>query len=441
MGLATSLTQRLNRASRPVFVLYTSLAAFATYFCMYAFRKPFAVATFEGMTLGDSDVKLKTAFVVSQIVGYALSKFLGIKVCSELPRTRRAWWLAGLVVLSEAALLLFAVAPTWLQVVAIFLNGVPLGMVWGLVVSYLEGRQTSELLLAGLSCSFIVASGAVKDVGKLLMVVGGVSESWMPFVTGLVFLGPFLGAVWLLNCVPEPDARDVEARVARVPMDAQARRSFFWQLWPGLVMLFVSYFFLTAFRDYRDNYGMEIFTELGYGEAPGIFTITELPVAFGVMIAMGALNLIRDNRLGLLGALGIMTLGTLLVMGATALLDLGVLDGAAWMILIGVGSYLTYVPFNSVLFDRMIAHTKVAGTAVFAIYLADALGYSGSIAVQLYRDLNVIEVGRLGFFRTFTYVQAMVGVAMLLGASLYFLRRDALREMVTYRLPASQKQS
>jgi hypothetical protein len=32
-------------------MLWASLAAFCTYFCMYAFRKPFTAGTFEGMTV------------------------------------------------------------------------------------------------------------------------------------------------------------------------------------------------------------------------------------------------------------------------------------------------------------------------------------------------------------------------------------------------------
>ena len=94
-----------------------------------------------------------------------------------------------------AALLLFAILPDNLRLVAIFLNGLPLGMVWGLVVWYLEGRRKSELLLAGLSCSFIIASGMVKDIGRWLMTGPGVPEVWMPFVSGLIFLIPFVVVV------------------------------------------------------------------------------------------------------------------------------------------------------------------------------------------------------------------------------------------------------
>src|SRR5205085_7275168 len=124
---------------------------------------------------------------VSQLCGYALSKFLGIKFNSEMPAHRRAWALVFLIVWAEVALLLFAVLPPCGKVFALFLNGLPLGTVWGVVFSFLEGRRTSEILGAGLSCAYVVASGAVKSVGKTLL-DNGVSEAWMPAATGVMFL-------------------------------------------------------------------------------------------------------------------------------------------------------------------------------------------------------------------------------------------------------------
>ena len=59
---------------------------------------------------------------------------------------------------------LFAVAPAGVKVAAMFLNGLCLGMIWGLVFSYMEGRRSSEILGAVLCASFIVSSGAVKSV-------------------------------------------------------------------------------------------------------------------------------------------------------------------------------------------------------------------------------------------------------------------------------------
>ena len=136
------------------FSVYAMCWAFATYFCMYAFRKPFGAATFEGLEFLWG-INLKTAFVIGQIIGYTLSKYYGCKYCSEIGRNQQAKALVLMIVIAEAALLGFALLPGNLKVLAIFINGLPLGMVWGLVSRYLEGRKTAELLFAGLSCSYI----------------------------------------------------------------------------------------------------------------------------------------------------------------------------------------------------------------------------------------------------------------------------------------------
>ncbi len=415
---ARGLQGWLSTAPAAVFTVYAIGASFATYFCMYAFRKPFAAASFAEQKLGPLD--LKTALVIGQIVGYTISKYIGIKVCSEIAPARRGAMLVLLILWAEAALLLFALVPAPAQVACMLLNGLPLGMVWGLVVGYLEGRRTSELLLAGLSCSYIVSSAVVKDVGKALIQNWQVSEAWMPAATGALFLPGFLLSVWLLQQIPRPTAEDILARVEREPMDARQRGSFVREFALGLALLFFFYFFLTAYRDFRDNYGIEVLRELGFDRDPAIFSKTETPVALGVMAALAALNVVRDNRRGLMAALAIMLLGALTMGLATLAMDLGLVGSLGWMILVGLGSYLAYVPFGSMLFDRLIASTRVTGTAVFAIYVADAIGYTGSIGVQLYKDLGQAETTRLAFFRLFTYLVSALGTATLLASAGYF---------------------
>ena len=67
---------------------------------MYAFRKPFSAATFSGQAIGG--ISLKVLLVVAQLVGYTLSKFLGIKVVSEAGAGRRIVLIAGLIGLARA---------------------------------------------------------------------------------------------------------------------------------------------------------------------------------------------------------------------------------------------------------------------------------------------------------------------------------------------------
>jgi hypothetical protein len=448
-GKKRTVTRMLERAPAPVFVAYSIVAAFTTYFCMYAFRKPFAAAKFDNEMFWffGSSIGLKTALVISQIIGYAISKYVGIKVCSEVRPGRRAIALIILIAWAEAALVLFGLLPNNLKVVAIFLNGLPLGMVWGLVVWYLEGRRTSELLLAGLSCSYIVSSGILKDIGRAMLagdltdwwakvpllgpvmaqVMPKVSEGWMPALVGLHFLPFFLIAVWALNQIPRPSQEDVAARGVREPMKAADRIAFLRQFLLGMVLLTLSYGFLTAYRDFRDNYQVELFDGLGYSyqQNRAIITQAETLVMFGVMGALALLNVIKNNRQGLVGAFAVMLAGMVLLGLSTVLLDAGVINGFWWMTLTGLGSYLAYVPYGSVLFERLLASTRFVGTAVFAIYISDAIGYTGSVGVQLYRDLAKSDVSRLGFFKGFTYFMCLLGVACLISSGIYFARRKA----------------
>ncbi len=416
-------TRWLTAAPDWLFACYAIFVSFSTYFCMYAFRKPFAAATYDGLApfVG---LDLKTALVISQIVGYTLSKVIGMRVCSELGRPHRAFTLIILVIWAQAALIVFAVVPSNWKVLAIFMNGLPLGMVWGLVVRYLEGRTLSEVVLAGLSCSYIVSSGVVKDVGRMWM-GAGVSDVWMPAVTGFCFLPLYLASVWLLNQLPEPSVTDVLSRAERPRMNRADRIRFVGHFWVGLLLLFTVYFFLTAYRDFRDNYGIEIFQALGYADTPAIFTRTELPVAIGVLLALAALNFFRNHRHGLVGVHAVMTSGLILMIGATLMLDTSLLRGREqwWMVLVGLGSYLAYVPFGTVLFERLLSSTRFRGNAVFAIYIADSIGYTGSIALQVYKDVFQSDINRFEFFRAFTYVFSLLGAGLLVASCIYFLQK------------------
>ncbi|QEG24030.1 DUF5690 family protein [Mariniblastus fucicola] len=403
-------------------VLWASAAAFVAYFSMYGFRKPFLVAKFDGQSFLGSEVELKTALAISQILGYANSKYIGVRLCSGMDRKWIAAWLCGLILCAQLSLLAFAVAPPQWKVAAIFFNGLPLGMIWGFVVRYLEGRRTSDIALSFLCFSFLIASGVVKDVGLWLMNSRSVSESWMPFETGCIFLVPFFIAVFALSKLPPATQLDIEQRQPRKGMTTEQRWSFLRTFATGLVPLFIVYCLLTAFRDYRDNYGIEMLTELGYAGTAAVFSKIEFPIAVSILVVLGLLFLVKDNRRSLQLIFTMMVSGSI-ILGATNLLFVsGYISGFLWMVGIGLGAYLIYVPYNAVLFERMIAVTGTASTAVFAIYIADALGYTGSVAIQLYKDLLAGEASRIGFFIGFTWLLSILAFAMLVFSGVYFSR-------------------
>ena len=101
----------LETAHPLAFSLFAGTAAFSTYFAMYAFRKPFTAATFEGIAGWEFALDYKVALVIAQVLGYALSKVIGIKVISEMDHRRRALAIVGLIGLGLAIVVATSVKP------------------------------------------------------------------------------------------------------------------------------------------------------------------------------------------------------------------------------------------------------------------------------------------------------------------------------------------
>ena len=412
-----TLTELKNKSS---LIASAGLAAFLLYFSMYAFRKPFAVGTYEGLQFWG--INYKIVLIIAQVIGYTLSKFIGIKVISEMKKKQRPWLIIGFILLAEVALLGFGLVKAPYNFVFLFLNGLPLGMIWGLVFSYLEGRSVTEILATILSASFIMASGVTKAVGKHLMINYNISEFWMPFFTGLVFLIPLFIAVWWLEKIPDPTEEDKKLRKERLPMTKEDKKKLFLGLFPGLSALIVMYLFLTAFRDYRDNFMAEIWIETGFENNAAIFAKTEIYIAIIALSILALFVFIKNNLRAVSTMLLVMTVALFLVAIATYLFQQQVISPFIWMTIVGLGTYTAYIPLGSTLFDRIIAALSYKGNAGFLIYIADAIGYVGSVTVLLYKEFFFKETSILTFFINFTYVTFFFGVVGLLTAYFYFLK-------------------
>jgi hypothetical protein len=374
--------------------LWSVVAAFGTYACMYGFRKPFTAAAFAG---AEFPAGFKVWLVTAQVLGYTLSKFIGIRVIAEMAPGRRALMLLGLVGVAEVALVLFGLLPAPLNVVCLFLNGLPLGMVFGLVLGFLEGRKMTEALVAGLCASFILADGFSKSVGATLL-GWGVPDRWMPAAAGLIFLPPLLGFVWMLQRIPPPTHADVHARSARAPMTREDRLRWLRRHGLGIGLITLAYLLVTVLRSLRADFAPELWAALGTAGKPAVFTSSELWVALGVVAANGAVFLVRDNRrsffLALAVALGGLLLGAVALFGQRA----GWLGAYPFMVLLGLGLYLPYVAVHTTVFERLIAMTRDQGNIGYLMYLADAFGYLGYVAVMLFKLLAKPGGSFLDFF-------------------------------------------
>jgi hypothetical protein len=401
------------------------VAAFGAYFCMYAFRKPFTAAGYEGVVVWG--MGYKTVLVTAQVLGYTLSKFLGIKVVAEVQPHRRAALLLVLIAAAEVALLLFGLTPAPFNLFWLFCNGLPLGMVFGLVLGFLEGRRHTEALTAGLCGSFIVADGVTKSVGAGLL-QAGVSEYWMPFLSGLLFVPPLLLFTWMLTRIPQPSRQDVAARTERAPMNRAERWQFFRRYATGLALLILVFLLITILRSVRADFAPEIWKGLlGQTAPPVIFTWSEITVAVAVLVLSGATVMIGNNRRAFFFGMTLAVGGAALVGAALLGLRGGILSPFAFMVLQGIGLYLPYIVVHTTLFERLIAMTRDRGTIAYLMSLADSFGYLGYVAVLLAHNALGPWENFLAFFITLSWVIVAASLVLLVPCWRYFATHPATR--------------
>ena len=401
------------------FVIWTATAAFLTYSAMYAFRKPLSAGTFVDLEMWG--ISYKVILVVTQVLGYLTAKFIGIKVIAELSKKRRFWMLLGLIGISELALILFAITPYPYSFIWIFFNGLPLGLIWGIVYSYLEGRRFTDVLATFLSISFIISSGVVKTVGRLLIENWGVDEFWMPALVGLLFFPLLWMASIMLEMTPEPSKEDKALRTERLPMNGKQRRQLFAQFAFGLSTILLVNFVMTIGRDIKDNFLVEIWQGLGVETTPYIFSKVETLVGILVLVLLALLVFVKNNSRALLIIHLNMLGGFLLVLFSTLLYQNGQMSPILWMILHGVGLYLSYIAFQSLYFERFIATFQVKGNVGFLIYLSDFIGYLGSCTILIIKELSGVQVEWTAFFVYLTYAVVSIGILGTITALIYFL--------------------
>ena len=402
--------------------IYIAIICFCTYACMYAFRKPFTIGIYADMPsfLG---IEYKNLLVIAQVLGYTASKIFGIKFISELKNIGRGKLIFILIVLSWIPLLLFPILPAPINILCFFLNGFPLGIIWGIVFSFVEGRRATDFIGATLAVSFIVSSGVIKSIAKWLQLTYHISENWVPFYTGLVFILPIIVFIYLLEKIPAQTPEEIELKAPRLPMTKSDRFSFFKEFKIGIIAFIFIYLILTLFRDLRDNFAANIWNDLGYANNASVFTNTELPIALIVLVMIASMIIIKKNKLAFLISILIIIVGFVVVGVSTFLFKLNILNGYNWMLLVGLGLYMGYIPFNSLLFDRMIATFRIKGNVGFLIYLLDSFGYLASVIVISIKGSMHLQLNWAQFYAKGVLYFSVLGLLASLAAYLYYAKK------------------
>lgn len=389
-------------------VIYLSTCAFVIYTCMYGFRKPYTVGIYKDIYfLG---ISYKICLVIAQVLGYMVSKFFGIKFIACMQPSKRALYIVLSILIAWLSLFVFAIVPAPYNLICMFINGLPLGIIFGLVFGFLEGRKTTEIMGAVLASSFIFGSGIAKFVGKLLLQNFNIAEKWMPFVAGGIFILPLFLFVLLLAQSPLPSQMDIDNRTQRNPMNAIERKKILQQFGFALIPVIISYAVFTIARDFCEDFANDLWTEAGYKNISAIFSQTSIITSLIVLVILGSFFLIKNNQFAFKSIHVLIGTGVLLSLLATVIFQFGLLSVFAWMVIATTGLYISYLAFNCIYFERMIATYKLKSNVGFVMYIADAFGYLGTVMVLLIKEFIPIKYNWVHFFSFLFYATAVAGL-------------------------------
>lgn len=418
-----------KRLSDFLFILWAGGAALLSYSLVYALRKPFTAASFENAEFFDLDYKV--VVTISQILGYVISKFIGIKLISELRAEERFRFILTSVVLAEASLILFGLLSTPYNIAAMFLNGLSLGCMWGVIFSFIEGRRVTDILASLLGVSMVVSSGTAKSVGLYVMNHLHVSEFWMPALIGAVALPLLLLLGWALNCLPAPSDEDIACKSKRETLNSEQRWALFRNFMPFLIMLFIANVVLVVLRDIKEDFLVNIIDVSNYSswlfaQVDGIVTLIILGV-FGLMV------FVKDNLKALSVLLGLIIIGMIVM----SVISFGYkqieMSPVTWLFVQSLCLYMAYLTFQTIFFDRFIACFRIRGNVGFFIALNDFLGYAGTVVVLVMKEFFSPDINWAEFYNLMAGYVGVICCICFVGSFFYLhqrYRRESRKETV-----------
>ena len=408
--------RKVNWTKHPA---WTMIAAFGCYFCVYGFRKPFTAGQYvDQFWLG---IHWKSILISAQIAGYMLSKWCGIFFVSSITWKKRARAILLSILIAELALLGFGIIPRPWNLIFLVLNGLPLGMIFGYIQGFLEGKRNTELYIAALGSSFILADGVSKSVGMNLL-NWGFAENWMPFAAGLLYTIPLLFFVWMLTKIPKPSKQEIQDRAERVPMNQEDRKLLIKQLWPGILCISLLYLAASLLRGIRSDFAPEIWKYLGYASLPATYSQTEIWVTIGILGINGSLVLLKNNFRAFFTSMFAITTGFILLIVA-GIWGQYFMNPFWLIVLTGFGIYLPYLTITTSVFERMIAITRHKANIGFLMYIVDSVGYLGYNVLLItvgfiFPNLNLPEL-----FFVWIKLLGLLGLAISLVSGFYFIKK------------------
>lgn len=395
-------TTNQKHLSDALLILWAGGAALLSYSLVYALRKPYTAASFEGLTFMGSDYKV--AVTTIQILGYVIAKFFGIKIISELKKENRFRFFVGSAILAELALVGFGLLEAPYNVAAMFVNGLSLGCMWGVIFSFIEGRKVTDILASLLGVSMVFSSGVAKSFGLFAMNEMQIDQFWMPAVIGgfalplLVFMG------YMLKRLPQPTAEDIALRNERVVLDGKGRVALFRKYAPILTLLFIGNFMLLVLRDIKEDFLVNILDMSN--QSSWLFARIDTIVTLIILGIFALFAFFRSNIRALLWLMTLVIAGCLTMTYVSFHYETLNLKPVTWLFIQSLSLYIAYLTFQTIFFDRFIACFRIKGNVGFFIALIDFIGYLGTVTLLSTKEFLNIE---LEWFTLFNHIAGFVG--------------------------------
>lgn len=430
-------TQTIPGNKKPMpdwlFVLWAGGTALLSYSLVYALRKPFTAAEFEGLQVYGMDYKIAVSII--QLLGYVSAKLLGIKYISELRPEGRLKFIIGSAALSEISLIAFGVLPIPYNIVALYFNGLSLGCMWGVIFSFLEGRRTTDILASIMGVSMALSSGVAKSLGLYALNQLHVSEFWMPALIGAAAFPLLCFTGWMMTRFPRPTEADIASRSERVTLNGHQRWALFRRFMPLLILLFGANLLLTVQRDIKEDFivciiDVQTISSWAFAQIDSIATF--------VLLAVFALLATTYNHLKVLCMLLILStfgMGTLAFLGATEGNEH--IPTTIWLFLQSLCLDIAYLSFQTIFFERFIACFKIKGNVGFFIITIDFVGYLGTLGLLLFKEFCASHIDWASFYN---HMSLFIGVACCLSFILSLVYMIHARKRKQGPLPEKAEQ-
>ena len=387
--------------------------AFCIYTSMYAIRKPFTALVYSQDILGYG---IKSWMVLAQLLGYTLSKFVGIKWLGELNRNHRFRMIVLILTSATIPLLLIGFTNCKYWPIWMLLNGFPLGLIWGIVFSYIEGRNLTELIGAILACTFIFSSGFVKSIA-ILMQKNHFSLEFIPFYVAIIFLIPAIIFSYLLEKMPKPSNNEILANAPRTALTKSERKAINKKYFGFLFAIILLYGFLTLLRDVRDNFGAEIMSGLHIYNAKNL-TQLESIITIIMLVSIPFISRVKNHYNAILTTIVATFLGGLICISTSILFKNQLIDGMGLLLFSGGGIYVGYILINISIMNRLIGFNGTPANSGFLVYMADSAGYLCSLFISGFALFS--KKGELPWLNWFQNLIFFGGIIVMLFAVIAF---------------------